>query len=83
MEDAKMVAATGYKQVFEDGPEFCSSESEAEYSDHGEELTGMGPNPAKHTSGPDHANVLLLFAPATGIGWATKVHPLPRSWDFV
>jgi hypothetical protein len=34
---------TGYKQVLEDGPEFCSSESEAEYSDHGEVLEGAYP----------------------------------------
>jgi hypothetical protein len=38
MEDAKRIVVAGYKQVLEDGPEFCPSESEAEYSDHGEKL---------------------------------------------
>jgi hypothetical protein len=36
MEDAKGIAVASYKQVLEDCPEFCSSESEAEYSDHRE-----------------------------------------------
>jgi hypothetical protein len=41
MEDAKRIAVAGYRQVLEDGPEFCSSVSEAEYSDHGEVLEGI------------------------------------------
>jgi hypothetical protein len=41
MEYAKRVAVAGYRQVLEDGPGVCDSESEAEYSDHGEELTEM------------------------------------------
>jgi hypothetical protein len=41
MKDTKRIAVAGYRQVVEDGPELCSSESEAEYSDHWEELTGM------------------------------------------
>jgi hypothetical protein len=36
MQDANRIAVAGYKQVLEDGPEFCSSESEAEYGDDGE-----------------------------------------------
>jgi hypothetical protein len=39
MEDAKRIAVAGYRQVLEDGPEFCSSEIEAEYRDHGEQWT--------------------------------------------
>jgi hypothetical protein len=39
MEDTKRVAVAGYRQVLEDGPEFCSSESEAGYSDRGEEYS--------------------------------------------
>jgi hypothetical protein len=39
MEDAKRIAVPGYRQVLEDGPEFCFSESEAEDSDHGEVWT--------------------------------------------
>jgi hypothetical protein len=39
MEDAKRVAVAGYRQVLEDGPETCNSESDAEYSDHGEKWT--------------------------------------------
>jgi hypothetical protein len=37
MEEAKAIAVARYQQVLEDGPEVCSSESEAEYSDHGEQ----------------------------------------------
>jgi hypothetical protein len=36
MEDAKTIALPRYRQVLEDGSEFCLSESEAEYSYHGE-----------------------------------------------
>jgi hypothetical protein len=36
MEDAKRIEVAGYKQVLEDGPDVCSSESEAEDSDHRE-----------------------------------------------
>jgi hypothetical protein len=31
----------GYRLVLEDGPDVCDSEGPAEYSDHGDELTGM------------------------------------------
>jgi hypothetical protein len=37
MEDAKRIAVAGYRQVLEDGPEVCSSQSEAEDSDNGEQ----------------------------------------------
>jgi hypothetical protein len=41
MEDAKRIAVAGYRQVLEDGRNLCDSESDAEYSDHGEVLEGM------------------------------------------
>jgi hypothetical protein len=41
MEDAKRIAVAGYRQVLEDGKDVCNSESHLEYSDHGEELSGM------------------------------------------
>jgi hypothetical protein len=41
MEGARRVAVAGYRQLLEDGPDTCNSESDAEYSDHGEELTDM------------------------------------------
>jgi hypothetical protein len=41
MEDAKRIAVAGYRQVLKDGKDVCNSESGAEYSDHGEELSGM------------------------------------------
>jgi hypothetical protein len=41
MTDAKPIAVAGCRQVLEDGPDVCNSESDAEYIDHGEELTGM------------------------------------------
>jgi hypothetical protein len=36
---ARSIAVAGYRRVLEDGHEICSSESSAEYSDHGEELS--------------------------------------------
>jgi hypothetical protein len=41
MEDAKLTAAAGYRQILEDGRDVCNSETDAEYSDHGEVLEGM------------------------------------------
>jgi hypothetical protein len=41
MEDAKLAVIAGYRQVLEDGPDVCDSESEAHYSYFGEELSGM------------------------------------------
>jgi hypothetical protein len=41
MEDANRIAVAGYRQVLEDGPDVCNSESDAEYSDHAEMLEGM------------------------------------------
>jgi hypothetical protein len=37
MEDARRIAVAAYHQVLEDGPDMCDSESDAEYSDHGEQ----------------------------------------------
>jgi hypothetical protein len=37
MADAKAIAVAGYKRVLEDGPDACSSENEADCSDHGEQ----------------------------------------------
>jgi hypothetical protein len=34
MEEAKQVAVSGYKQVLEDGPDVCNSESDSDHSDH-------------------------------------------------
>jgi hypothetical protein len=36
MDDAKRTPVAGYRQVLEAGPDVCDSESDAEYSDHGE-----------------------------------------------
>jgi hypothetical protein len=36
MEDAKRLPVAGHEQSLEDRPDVCSSESAAEYSDHGE-----------------------------------------------
>jgi hypothetical protein len=41
MEDAKRIAVAGYRQVLEDGRDVCDSESNAEYGDRREELSGM------------------------------------------
>jgi hypothetical protein len=37
MLDARRIAVSGYWQVLEDGPDVCDSESDAEYSDDGEQ----------------------------------------------
>jgi hypothetical protein len=42
MEDAKAITAAGYEQVLEDGLGVCSSESEADYGDHGEQWLNSG-----------------------------------------
>jgi hypothetical protein len=39
MEDGKRIAVAGYRRVLEDDPEMCTSQSSAEYSDHGEEYS--------------------------------------------
>jgi hypothetical protein len=36
MDDSKRIAVAGYRQVLGDGRDKCDSESDAEYSDHGE-----------------------------------------------
>jgi hypothetical protein len=36
MEDTKWIAVAGYRPVLEDGRDMCNSESDAEYSHHGE-----------------------------------------------
>jgi hypothetical protein len=41
MAEAKVTAVGSYRMVLEDGPDKCNSESSNEYSDHGDELTGM------------------------------------------
>jgi hypothetical protein len=38
-EEAESTAVAGHRRVWEDGPEMCSSESAAEYSEHGEEYS--------------------------------------------
>jgi hypothetical protein len=43
MEEAKAIAVAGYQQFLDDGPEVCSSESEAESRDHGEQWLASGP----------------------------------------
>jgi hypothetical protein len=72
MEDAKRIAVAGYRQVLEDGPDKCDSESDAEYSDHGEtwqysEMLGLdgkpkGGRPQCLTTA--HANALRAAAKA-------------------
>jgi hypothetical protein len=60
VEDAKRIAVAGYRQVLEDGKDICSSESDAEYSDHGEELTGMyTPDIIGHDGRPNLASARL------------------------
>jgi hypothetical protein len=41
MEETKAIDVAGSMRVLEDGQGLYSSESAAQYSDHGEELTGM------------------------------------------
>jgi hypothetical protein len=39
MEDPKRIVVAGRRQVLEGGPDVCNSETDAEYSDHGEMWT--------------------------------------------
>jgi hypothetical protein len=41
IENARLIAVSRQKLVSEDSPDVCESETSAEYSDNGEELTGM------------------------------------------
>jgi hypothetical protein len=36
MKQAELIAVGGFRQVLEDGPDVCSSESDSENSDHGD-----------------------------------------------
>jgi hypothetical protein len=84
--DARRIAVAGCKQVLEDGPDFCSSENEAEYSDHGEELTGMytselvgaegKPNLARARLTKEQANALRAKGRAGGLD---KLGSMPNS----
>jgi hypothetical protein len=58
MEDAKRIAVAGYRQVREDGRDVSNSESDTEYSDHGEELEGI------YTKGATLASARLSTAQA-------------------
>jgi hypothetical protein len=39
--DGRCARIAGYRRLLEDGLDMSNSESDAEYSDYGEELTGM------------------------------------------
>jgi hypothetical protein len=79
MADAKRIAVAGYKQVLEDGPDVCNSESGAAYSDHGEELTGMY---TSDTLGPDRkpnlASARLTTEQANMLGATAKARACSR-----
>jgi hypothetical protein len=57
---AKRIAVVGYRQVLEDGPDMCDSESDSDHSDNGEDWSyadmytpGMlGPHGKPKTGGP-------------------------------
>jgi hypothetical protein len=80
MEDAKRIAVAGYHQVLEDDPDVWNSESDAEYSDHGEQWSNadmytpemLGPdgkpkmNRARSTT--EQANALRARGRARGLG---------------
>jgi hypothetical protein len=70
MEDAKRIAVAGHKQVFEDGPEFYSSESESEYSDHGKKWadeTMYAPDMMDAKGKPDLAKARLTTEQANAL----------------
>jgi hypothetical protein len=54
MEEAETMAVAGCRRVLEDGPEMCSSESAAEYSERGEEYSGSD------IYTPDMMNLLFI-----------------------
>jgi hypothetical protein len=71
IEDAKRIAVAGYRQVLGDGQAVCSLESEAEYNDHGDELTGVyAPGTASSASSmltTEQANALRAAGRAGGL----------------
>jgi hypothetical protein len=71
MEDAKRIVVAGCRQVLEDGPDVCGSESDAEYSDHGEELEGM------YTKGSSLASASLTTAQANALRAQSKGQSVP------
>jgi hypothetical protein len=66
MDDAKRIAVVGYRQVLADGKDVCDSESDAEYSDHGEELTSM------YTTGASLASAKMTSAQANALRAAPR-----------
>jgi hypothetical protein len=75
MDDAKPIAVAGYRQVSEDGKDLCDSESDAEYSDHGEELTGMYmPDMIGADDRPNLASARLTAEQANALRVAAKTH---------
>jgi hypothetical protein len=83
MEDATRIAVSGYKQVLEDGPEVCDSESDSDNSDHGEMWSYadmctpdmLGPDGKPKNGGPQQlsaAQVLALRAAAQRTSGSTE-----------
>jgi hypothetical protein len=68
VEDARRIAVAGYRQVLEDGKDVCNSESDAEYSDHGEQWTDADID----TAGASLASVRLTSEQANAIRANTR-----------
>jgi hypothetical protein len=82
IQDAKRVAVSCHRQVLEDGPDVCDSESDSENSDHGEMSTYtdmytsemLGPD-GKPKAGPQH----LMSKPKPGARVSEQRQPTHAS----
>jgi hypothetical protein len=88
MDDARQIAVAGYRQVLEDGPDVCDSESDSEHSDHGEDWSYpemctpdmLDANGKRKSGGPQQlsaAQVLALRAAAQRT--SSSVEPTTQS----
>jgi hypothetical protein len=70
MEDAKLIAVGGYKQVLEDGQDRGSSDSDSEHGDHGDEMSNesmytpemLGPDGTPKNGGPQRLSSTQALA---------------------
>jgi hypothetical protein len=80
MENAKRIAVAGCKQVLEDGPDVCSSESEAKYSDHGE--ASIGQSAVDNETGERGQHDWKGRMPCYGVGERVNAYPSHASLQF-
>jgi hypothetical protein len=90
MKDARQIAVGGYKQVQENGPDRCSSDSDSEDSDHGETWSYadmhtsdmLGPDGKPKKGGPQVLSSDQAFALRAVANWAPdSAEPTIQAWQ--